>query len=270
MSNPILPPEDREQLVEDLTPVVRAATRHRAPLHRQLGVWLTLLGVVVAAAAYAVLWVHSSANAHDAVVARSQAAEANGVARALASQVRQLGGVPVGTPSGVVGPRGSRGPGPSDAQVQANVRAVCSATPGLCQQPVSLARLQHAVSACFAANACPAPKRGRRGPSGASGASGATGATGAQGPAPSADQIADGWLTYCSAHNGCAGPAGPKGDTGAQGAKGDQGDQGPAGTGIASIDCTGLGIDQLTVHLTDGTTQTVPCNATTTPSGAPS
>jgi len=190
----------------------------------------------------------------------------NGQVSALQQQVRDLGATPVAGPSGAHGAQGARGlpgPAPTDAQVQADIRAVCGVTPSYCQQPVSLARLRTAVSACFAAKQCPAPKPGKPGRSGASGASGAAGATG---PGPTPQQIADGWASWCSSHS-CVGP---KGDTGERGPKGDQGEQ---GVGIAAIDCTGLGIDSLTVHLTDGTTQTVPCNAATptpTPTGAPS
>ena len=74
---------------------------------------------------------------------------------------------------------------------------------------------------------------------------------------------------YCTSHGNCTGPAGPKGDTGDQGPAGSQG---TPGRGITSIDCSGLGVDQLVIHYDDGSDQTVPCQPATTtptPSGAP-
>jgi len=240
----------------------QVARAHAKPYWRDPARWVRDL-CLLALAAFALLGYFNSLSKPDTHDLRNQVS-------ALQQQIVGLGATPVVGSAGAQGQRGPRGPAPSDAEVQADIRAVCSVTPSYCQQPVSLAKLQAAVSACFAAKQCPAPPRGSRGPSGpagASGASGASGAVGATGPGPTPQQIADGWASWCSSHScvGPTGPAGPKGDPGDRGAKGD------TGRGIASIDCAGLGVDQLVIHYDDGTDQTVPCNPPTpTPSGAPS
>jgi len=103
--------------------------------------------------------------------------------------------------------------------------------------------------------------RGVAGPRGLTGPAGGVGPQGAPGlnGAPGADAT------------------GVQGDTGPQGPQGDQGPAGPSGAngadgrGITSVDCTGLGVDSLTITYSDGSTQTVPCNlATPTPSGSSS
>jgi len=173
-------------------------------------------------------------------------------------------GVPVPTPSttSTSGARGTRGPGPTQAQIDAAVNDYCSFRNDCIGIP-SRAQVAAAVRAFCSAGACRGT-RGARGPSGSPGASGAAGDTG---PGPSDQEISDAVTAYCAAHGNCTGPAGPKGDTGDPGAAGAAGSP---GRGIASVDCTGLGIDQLVIHFDDGTTQTVPCTTPTpTPSGAP-
>ena len=189
-------------------------------------------------------------------------------ARQLYSQAVTAGASPLTTPPGAppaskvsaeAGPRGSRGPGPSTAQIEDAVTSYCAVHFGCVGTP-SRAQVAAAVRAYCAAGAC----RGKTGTgaTGAAGPSGAAGASGQPGRPPTTEEIADAVLAYCAGHGECTGPAGPKGDTGSAGATG------AAGRGIASIDCTGLGIDQLTVHYDDNTTQTIPCDVPT-PSGAP-
>jgi len=193
-------------------------------------------------------------------------------ARQLYSQAVTAGASPLTTPPGAppaskvsaeAGPRGSRGPGPSSAQIEDAVTSYC-AVHFECVGAPSRAQVAAAVRAYCRAGAC----RGAAGrnATGAPGPSGASGASGEPGRPPTNEEISDAVTVYCTSHGDCTGPAGPKGDAGATGPSG------AAGRGITSIDCSGLGVDQLVIHYDDGSDQTVPCQPATTtptPSGAP-
>jgi hypothetical protein len=178
---------------------------------------------------------------------------------ALASQVRDLGGTPVVSPTplptAVTGAAGPPGPGPTDAQIALAVGAYCD-THGDCKGTPSRTEVAAAVKAFCASGVCD----GSRGPSGASGQ---PGATGAQGPGPTDAQIADAVAAYCSAHNQCTGPAGPSGPPGPSGASGEP------GRGILSIDCQGPPFDTFVIHYDDGTTETVECSEAPAPTPTP-
>jgi hypothetical protein len=191
--------------------------------------------------------------------------------RQLAQQVIGLGGTPVAGPagtSGAAGAQGSRGPGPTDRQVTVAVDVYCAEHDG-CKGVPSKAEVKAAVEAYCAAGVCRGKtgrsgQPGRSGASGASGQAGVNGAQGSPGPAPTDDQVRAAVDVYCAAHDDCTGPAGP------QGSQGPTGPSGAAGRGIESIDCTGLGVDQLVITYTDGTSQTVPCAlGNPSPTGAP-
>jgi hypothetical protein len=184
----------------------------------------------------------------------------------LAQQVRGLGATPSVSPSASEGPAGKQGPGPSNAQIAAAVEDYCALREGCAGVP-SRAQVALAVQAFCAAGACKGPsgRPGAAGASGARGAAGASGASGAPGSGPTSDQVASAVAAYCAAHGDCTGPAGPKGDTGASGAAGAAG---ASGRGIASIDCSGIPAETLTIHYDDGTSETVSCNKAE-PSGAP-
>lgn len=256
MTEPVLPVSEHEQLVQDLKPVVVKATRQRPPFWREPWFWCYLLGGMVVALLFWTMQAHASQQTHDLKAAQGDASSANRAVSALASQVRGFGGTPVATASAAAGKQGERGPGPTDAQIAVAVNGYCDLHDGCVGTP-SKTQVTAAVHAFCSAGACRG-QSGTRGPvgrSGSPGASGSSGAAGSQGPAgpgPTDDQIAAAVAAYCTAHGNCTGPAGPAGSTGPTG---------PAGRGVASIDCKGLGLNQLTIHYDDGTTQTVPCNA---------
>lgn len=175
--------------------------------------------------------------------------DANSAVRALASQVRNLGGTPVVTPKTITGPPG---PGPSNAEIALAVANYCAqhenctGTPSPSQVFAAVKAYCSAGAVCRGSKGSPGP-RGPRGTGapGAVGPSGASGAPGAPGPGPTDQQIASAVAAYCDAHGGCTGPAGPKGDT---------------GVGISSIDCEGPSADSFVIHYTDGTEETVQCS----------
>lgn len=220
--------------------------------------WRLLVALIaVMALAFLLIWIvfHKLGKTQDQLANLQQGA------RKLYSQAVTAGASPVTTPPGappasavatVAGPRGERGPGPSAGQIAAAVTNYCAVRDG-CTGTPSKTQIAAAVRAFCSAGAC----RGATGPAGRPGASGEpgpSGAPGATGPGPSDAEIADAVSVYCAAHGDCTGPAGPKGDTGSTGPTG------PAGRGIASIDCTGLGVDQLVIHYDDGTSETVQCS----------
>lgn len=248
------PDEISQHVVDQLHPV------HAPRLTRMI--WLLYGLVVVLVAAVALVWLRSTHTA-DQVGEANRAAQQNAAALATANQrIAHLGGVPVSTPAagpaGPAGPQGAQGPGPSAEQIDLAVTAYCGSHSG-CTGTPSRVQVAAAVTAYCATGACTGPS-GSIGPTGAPGKNGTDGQTG---PGPTDDQVAAAVTAYCAAHGGCTGPAGRNG------ADGSTGPQGPAGRGITSIDCTGLGVDQLTIHYDDGTSETVPC-ATATPTGTPS
>jgi hypothetical protein len=261
MTEPVLPAREHEQLVEDLKPVVAEAARARPRFWREPWFWCYLAGGLVVALLFWTMQAHASQQNTDLKAAQGEASSANHAVSALASQVRGLGGTPVATSSAVPGKQGERGPGPTDAQIAVAVNDYCALHDNCAGTP-SKTQVTAAVHAFCSAGACrgssgtpgPEGRPGASGSSGASGAPGQPGASGAAGPGPTDDQIAAAVAAYCTAHGNCTGPAGPTGSAGPTGPTG------PAGRGVASIDCKGLGLDQLTIHYDDGTTQTVPCN----------
>lgn len=263
---------DLDGLLDNLPP-----NRSRRNRRTQWGLFSTA-AVAVLLGVSALLWaLHAGDQADNAdshAAAASSAAVANQAGLSKANdRIESLGGTPVPTPTQIPGSVGQRGPGPTDTEIADAVTLYCDRHSGCVGTP-SQAQVLAAVTAFCAADAC----RGAKGSSGSPGASGAsgdpghagvsgqpgqTGDQGQSGPGPTDDQIASAVAVYCSGHNDCTGPAGPKGDTGATGV---------TGRGIASVDCTGLGVDQLVIHYDDGTDQTVPCavpTPTDTPSGAP-
>jgi hypothetical protein len=263
MSEPVLPPTEHDALVADLKDPIRAAIRHREPWWRQPWAWCFALGAAIFVASYFFLLGAVHDRDTQVAAARRDASQANLGLAAVASQVRALGGTPAATPSQPPrqGPRGSRGPagpGPTAAQIDAAVAAYCEARSG-CRGTPSRAQVAAAVRAFCSAGAC-------RGPAGPKGDTGAAGVSGAAAPAPTSEQITAAVAAYCTAHGGCTGPAGPKGDTGQQGPTGPAGPRGATGVGIASLDCTGLGLvgATITVHYTDGSSVIIPCNAPAT------
>lgn len=235
-----------------------------SPLVRRW-IWALYGLVVLLIIAVAVVWLRSTdaaRQAHDA----NTAAQQNAAALAQANnRLASLGGQPVSTPApgpaGPAGPQGEQGPGPTAEQINLAVATYCSAHDG-CTGTPSRAEVAAAVTAYCATGACTGPT----GPAGASGAAGKDGQTGPQGPGPTDAQVQTAVAAYCAAHNGCTGPAG---HNGADGSTGPTGPAGPAGRGITSIDCTGLGVDQLTIHYSDGTSETVPCAASSSTSTEP-
>lgn len=249
-----------DQLVKDITPFVAEALANgrpvRVPLRRNPATWLLVAAALLLLFALVAGYVSNRHTADENKQLRSDVS-------ALSSQVRGLGGTPVTAtsgaagkagPTGAAGATGARGPAPTDAQVAAAVMLYCARHAG-CTGTPSPGQVRAAVSAYCAAGAC-------TGPRGAAGPSGTPGATGAQGAGPTDTQIASAVAAYCSAHGDCTGPAGP---TGAKGEQGEPGTAGADGRGIASVDCTGLGVDQLVIHYDDGTDQTVACDLTPDP-----
>lgn len=231
----------------------------------RLAARLVIALVAVVATALVLIWVLY----HRVGVVDQRARDAQHAARALYSQAVTAGASPVTTPPGappataVPGSVGPRGPGPTDAQIAYAVAAYCTAHDG-CTGIPSPAQVRAAVSAFCATGVCrgaagPTGASGQPGPSGSPGPTGAAGASGSPGPGPTDDQVSAAVNAYCAAHGDCTGPAGPKGDTGASGIP---------GRGIASIDCTGLPVETLTIHYDDGTSQTVSCSKTVPTGGA--
>lgn len=105
--------------------------------------------------------------------------------------------------AGPAGPAGAPGPGPSDAQVQADVDGYLIEHPPSGTVPAS--EVTSAVAVYLEAN----PP--------------------AAGPGPTQAQISDAVATYMAANPAPAGPAGAAGATGNTGAQGDPGVAGPAG-----------------------------------------
>jgi hypothetical protein len=175
----------------------------------------------------------------------------------LAHQVEQLGGTPVVQPSslpgskGVPGARGAAGPGPTAAQVADAVAIYCAGHNACVGGPTS-AQVAVAVRGYCAAGQCRGPAG--EGATGSAGKNGADGPVGQQGPAPTDDQITAAVASYCQAHDDCVGPTGPTGPSGSSGKDGSD------GRGISSVECTALvPAQQLVIHYTDGSTQTVTC-----------
>lgn len=249
---PTLPPDRREE-------IARSAVEHAQP-SRRVRLYVGMgAACVVLLGALAVAFLLGIRNANIHARHAEDVATANAGALAQANERLQQNSIaPVPTPSpgasGARGATGARGPGPTDAEMDAAVARYCTLHAG-CTGVPSQPQVRAAVRAFCAAGACRGVKgatgsTGARGASGASGQPGATGpsgATGPQGPGPTDTQIATAVAAYCSAHGGCTGPAGPKGDTG------------DTGRGIQSVDCTGLGLTQLTINYDDGTSQTVSC-----------
>lgn len=220
-----------------------------------------MLTVLVAVGIVAVLAIGFSLSAkHSADQANSAKSTANSQAKQLYSQAASAGVTPVATPSGVssapvtpgpsgptgaTGAQGATGAAPSAAQIKAAVGAYC-AVHANCTGVPSRTQVQAAVAAYCATGVC-------AGSTGQTGASGSAGASGTPGASVSNSDIAAAIGAYCDAHNNCTGPAGPSG------AVGPTGPAGQDGRGIASIDCSGLGIDSLTVVYSDGTSATIPC-----------
>jgi hypothetical protein len=192
---------------------------------------------------------------------RADVKDRDGTIRDLQTQVRGLGGTPVAGPSGTPGAQGptgksgatgATGPGPTDMQVRAAVAAYCSTHSG-CTGGATQAQVYTAVKTYCARHACRGAtgRTGSTGSTGKTGPTGAAGAPGAAGPGPTPGQISEAVAAYCSDNGQCRGPEGPAGADGTNGSD---------GRGITSIDCTGLGVNQLTIHYDDDTEQTVPCN----------
>lgn len=109
-------------------------------------------------------------------------------------------------------------------QIEQAVALYCQSA--VCGTGPSAAQVAQAVASyCDSNGKCAGPSgpSGIVGPSGAPGTAGPQGATGPQGPAgvdganATAQQVADAVATYCSEHNGCAGPVGPPGPAGLPG-----------------------------------------------------
>jgi hypothetical protein len=251
-------PDEISQHVVDQLPSVRAPRLTRL-------IWLLYVAVIALLAAVAFVYLRSAHTASEVDQAQ-RAAQQNAAALAQANdRIAHLGGVPVSTPapgpSGPPGPKGEQGPGPSAEQIDLAVTSYCSGHDG-CTGTPTRAEVASAVTAYCATGVCVGPS-GSTGPSGAAGKNGNDGQTGAQGPGPTDDQVQAAVVAYCAAHSGCTGPAGRNGTDGSTGP------QGPAGRGITSVDCTGIGVDHLTIHYSDGTTETVACAATTSSPAAP-
>lgn len=122
---------------------------------------------------------------------------------------------------GPPGATGATGPGPSDAQVAAAVRAYLLANP-IAGQPPTTSQIAAVVAVYMAQHPAPA---------------GSPGPTGAAGPGPSDAQIAAAVAVWESGHpsvgpsgpSGPPGPTGPAGPSGAAGAPGSPGSPGPSG-----------------------------------------
>lgn len=121
---------------------------------------------------------------------------------------------------GQAGPTGPQGPGPSDAQVAAAVRAYLLANP-IAGQPPTTDQIAAVVAVYMAQHPAPA---------------GSPGPTGAAGPGPSDTQIAAAVAVWESGHptvapSGPSGPPGPSGvgATGPAGPQGSRGEPGPSG-----------------------------------------
>lgn len=144
----------------------------------------------------------------------------------MQGQVDVLGGEPaieldrdeVGPlPVEVTGPRGERGPPPSDEQVAAAVEQYCATNGCTGPAPSPLEVAAAVASYCDARGECVGP-------------AGEQGQSGEQGPGPSDAQIASAVGSYCAAHGNCAGPAGADGQPGADGERGEPGPTCPDGT----------------------------------------
>ena len=219
-------------------------------------IWALYGLVVILLVAVAAVWLRSAHTASQ-VDAANRAARQNAAALATANdRIAHLGGQPVSTPApgpaGPPGPQGAQGPGPSAEQIDLAVTSYCAGHDG-CTGTPTRAEVAAAVTAYCQTGAC-------TGPTGPAGPAGATGKDGTQGPGPTDEQVAAAVTAYCAAHNGCTGPAGHNG------ADGSTGPQGPAGRGITSIDCSGVGVDELVIHYSDGTSETEPCAATSSSS----
>lgn len=149
--------------------------------------------------------------------------------RALGSQVKSLGGVPVTSapapPPITKTVTAPAGPAPSipTSQIEAAVAAYC----GTSCRPSPAQVAQALATYCTANGHCRGPA-GPAGPSGSSvtgppGAAGATGPAGEPGQPPTAQQISDGVASYCDGHNQCQGPQGSIGPTGPTGPAGPPG-----------------------------------------------
>lgn len=259
---------DQKQPDPDIEAIVAAHSIPARSRRQNRMVWglYAVLVLVLALAGWALVTA-SSANRHadrldQQAASASSAASANQAAIAQANnRLRALGGTPVPTPAPVTGVQGPPGPGPSDQQIATAVTLYCAEHEGCVGVP-SQTQVLAAVQAYCATGVCKgaAGASGRPGQPGASGAPGASGQPGPQGdtgPGPTDEQVSAAVAAYCSAHGDCSGPAGPSGASGAPGAPGKD------GRGIASVDCTGLGVDSLTITYSDGTKQTIPCDRAT-------
>lgn len=264
-----------EQTIDTAMAAMPPVRSHRAK-RTEIGLYLAFV-VAAAVALFALLDAHQAKDASRSAAGKADRAtvgqRVDAAALAEANRrLRHLGGTPVQTPAPVVsGARGPAGPAPTAEQIAAAVQSYCALRSGCAGVP-SKAQVTAAVQAYCATGVCKGPV----GAKGKTGTRGTPGQAGTPGPGPTETQISQAVAAYCQAHGGCTGPAGPKGDTGAAGAtgppgpagpsgpQGDQGAKGDSGRGIASIDCAGLGVDQLVIHYDDGSTQTVPCAPTGT------
>lgn len=207
---------------------------------------------------------HARSDARDANAANTVNHQA---VQALAAQVTALGATPVVQPStlpGAPGPKGAagaRGPGPTATQVSDAVAVYCAGHDGCTSGPTA-AQVAVAIRGFCAAGQCRgAPGDDATGAPGAAGQPGQNGRDGAAGPGPTDDQLAAAVVSYCSAHDNCAGPAG---GSGSPGPTGPPGAPGADGRGVTSIDCNvllGTGTT-FTFHYSDGSSQTVDCTGT--------
>jgi Tfp pilus assembly protein PilX len=286
MGDDVTDPAVHEQTI-DTAMAAMPPVRSRRAKQTEIGLYIAFV-VAAAVALFALLDAHQAKDAAHSASGKADRATAGQVADAAAlaeanRRIKHLGGTPVGTPAPAVsGARGPAGPAPTTAQIAAAVSSYCALRSG-CTGVPSKAQVTAAVQAYCATGVCKGStgakgtpgRTGKSGSSGAVGQPGTVGDTGPTGPGPTDEEISQAIAAYCQAHGECTGPAGPKGDTGAAGPTGPAGpsgatgQQGNPGRGIASIDCAGLGVDQLVIHYDDGSTQTVPCNVTSTGSGTP-
>ncbi|MGH3096489.1 MAG: hypothetical protein ACRDMV_10895 [Streptosporangiales bacterium] len=199
--------------------------------HRRMWVALAVLLVcVIGGVAYLSVSLHSASNRID--VLSRQASSNAGAAQTLASQVRSMGGTPkVPAPQqGAAGPRGARGPGPSQQQINQAVAGYLTghppehgkdATPGMVAAAVAGYLTKHPpqpgrpptqdeISTATASylDAHPGQFQGTQGAAGPAGKNATTA------------QVSAAVAAYCGSHGGCAGPAGPVGPSGEQGSQG--------------------------------------------------
>lgn len=215
---------------------------------RELWFWVAVVSSVFLVFFGIVEWTTSRQALHEARQANATRDSAIAAVDKLAQQVKSLGGTPVVQPSNVIGPQGPKGdtgPPPTADQIEAAVTTYC-ADHGGCGQLPTFAQVRAAVQSC---TAC-------RGPAGENGQNGRNGTNA---PPLTDAQLEAAVATYCAAHGQCAGPPGES-ITGPEGPPGPSGANGQDGRGISSVDCSGFTPkQQLVIHYSDGSTQTVDC-----------